>query len=241
MPRHLPARRVVPLGLHLRRPLHPSVLACERSTAIVTSSADPPLAPPRARSDVCAAFAATLLIRLARIFPTELDLRQTARDVTELAKILSNVPAGRYARSIRLTLRSARRRKVMPPPSLPPSPSSRPSALPPGQAAPFSPSSYINPASGLTQATPVASRTTSPNVPMTSLPEPPALTAAGAGTGLTADGAVAEDDSPVADFSMDFDWGYTADLLDKVGLSVPEGGDVPLYVSRISRPIPLPR
>lgn len=38
----------------------------------------------------------------------------------------------------------------------------------------------------------------------------------------------ADDESPQADFSMDFDWGYTADLLDKVGLTVPEGGNVPL-------------
>lgn len=40
----------------------------------------------------------------------------------------------------------------------------------------------------------------------------------------------ADDESPQADFSMDFDWGYTADLLDKVGLTVPEGGNVPLCV-----------
>lgn len=73
---------------------------------------------------VCAAFAASLLIRLARIFPTELDLRQTARDVEALARILASVPAGRYARSLRLTLRSARRRKVIPPPSVPGSPTS---------------------------------------------------------------------------------------------------------------------
>lgn len=41
-------------------------------------------------TDVCAAFAASLLVRLARIFPSELDLRQTARDVEELAKILAS-------------------------------------------------------------------------------------------------------------------------------------------------------
>lgn len=178
----------------------------------------PPLDPLLIAPDVCAAFAATLLIRLARIFPTELDLRQTARDVTELAKILSNVPAGRYARSIRLTLRSARRRKVMPPPSVPSSPSSRHAPLP----APFSPSSFINPANGLTQPTPIQSRNGSPVVATSGLPAPDVKI-------VVPDGA--DDESPPADFSMDFDWGYTADLLDKVGLTVPEGGDVPLCVT----------
>lgn len=48
------------------------------------------LTPIRFALDVCAAFAASLLVRLARIFPSELDLRQTARDVEELAKILAS-------------------------------------------------------------------------------------------------------------------------------------------------------
>lgn len=71
---------------------------------------------------VCAAFAASFLIRIARLFPKELDLRKTAKDVEELASILSEVPAGRYARSLRLILRRARKQKFIPPASVPTSP-----------------------------------------------------------------------------------------------------------------------
>lgn len=72
--------------------------------------------------DVCAAFAASFLIRIARLFPKELDLRQTAKDVEELACILDEIPAGRYARSLRLILRRARKQKYIPPLSRPASP-----------------------------------------------------------------------------------------------------------------------
>ncbi|KAG7530394.1 hypothetical protein FFLO_05057 [Filobasidium floriforme] len=72
---------------------------------------------------VCVAFAASFLIRIARLFPSQLDLRQTAKDVEELAVLLSQVPAGRYARSIRLILRRARRRNEIPLPSRATSPS----------------------------------------------------------------------------------------------------------------------
>ena len=40
-------------------------------------------------TDVCAAFAASFLIRIARLFPNELNLKKTAKDVEELAGILS--------------------------------------------------------------------------------------------------------------------------------------------------------
>jgi hypothetical protein len=39
-------------------------------------------------ADVCAAFAASFLIRIARLFPRELDLKKTAKDVEELASVL---------------------------------------------------------------------------------------------------------------------------------------------------------
>lgn len=41
-------------------------------------------------TDVCAAFAASFLIRIARLFPHELNLKKTARDVEELASVLSD-------------------------------------------------------------------------------------------------------------------------------------------------------
>ena len=40
-------------------------------------------------TDVCAAFAASFLIRIARLFPHELNLKKTAKDVEELARVLS--------------------------------------------------------------------------------------------------------------------------------------------------------
>lgn len=42
------------------------------------------------RTDVCAAFAASFLIRIARLFPQELNLRKTAKDVEELASLLES-------------------------------------------------------------------------------------------------------------------------------------------------------
>jgi hypothetical protein len=50
---------------------------------------------------VCAAFAASFLIRIARLFPQELNLKKTAKDVEELAGILaeSESPAAGLCRS----------------------------------------------------------------------------------------------------------------------------------------------
>ena len=95
---------------------------------------------------VCAAFAASFLIRIARLFPHELNLKKTAKDVDELANVLSEgmlsctcpswtsadspVPAGRYARSLRLILRRARKAKVIPAASRAPSPGKILSSLP---------------------------------------------------------------------------------------------------------------
>ncbi|CAE6502791.1 unnamed protein product [Rhizoctonia solani] len=64
---------------------------------------------------VTATFAASFLIRLARLFPQECDPNSVMSTVEDLVHLLSNIPAGRYARSLRLMLRSARRRRVLPP------------------------------------------------------------------------------------------------------------------------------
>lgn len=64
---------------------------------------------------VSATFAASFLIRLARLFPQECDPNAIMSTVEDLVHLLSNIPAGRYARSLRLMLRSARRRRVLPP------------------------------------------------------------------------------------------------------------------------------
>jgi hypothetical protein len=39
--------------------------------------------------DICVAFAGSFLVRIARLFPDELDLKNVARDVEALAKLLS--------------------------------------------------------------------------------------------------------------------------------------------------------
>lgn len=77
---------------------------------------------------MCAAYAASFLIRIARFFPGELDHEAVAQDVEDVASALSKgkstcscttdttVPAGRYARSLRLILRKARRENIFPPP-----------------------------------------------------------------------------------------------------------------------------
>jgi hypothetical protein len=39
--------------------------------------------------DICVAFAGSFLVRIARLFPEELDLKNVARDVEALAKLLS--------------------------------------------------------------------------------------------------------------------------------------------------------
>lgn len=117
---------------------------------------------------VCAAFAASFLIRIARLFPHELNLKRTAKDVDELANVLSegelykwirrdrppandSVPAGRYARSLRLILRRARKAKVIPAASRAGSPARGLASLPgltplkDKDTAAFSPSQIINP------------------------------------------------------------------------------------------------
>jgi hypothetical protein len=58
------------------------------STTLVSVSADLARSPAD-ETDVCAAFAASFLIRIARLFPNELNLKKTAKDVEELAGILS--------------------------------------------------------------------------------------------------------------------------------------------------------
>ncbi|CDZ97607.1 er-associated protein catabolism-related protein [Phaffia rhodozyma] len=175
---------------------------------------------------ISAAFAATLLIRLARIFPTELDLRQTARDVEQLAKLLASVPAGRYARSIRLTLRSARRRKVMPPPSALPSPTSRSTPLPSvakntTATTPLSSENFTNVNQTYAQSTMLQSGLGSPveeyPVEVSQTFDAPTTTSS------------IEFESP-PDYSVDFDWSYTEDLMGKMGLNMTEGGQVPLWL-----------
>jgi len=63
---------------------------------------------------VSATFAGSFLIRLARLFPDNVDLRKVMLDVEELILALSSIPATRYARTLRHMLDRARNRNVFP-------------------------------------------------------------------------------------------------------------------------------
>ncbi|KDQ21446.1 hypothetical protein BOTBODRAFT_182777 [Botryobasidium botryosum FD-172 SS1] len=54
-----------------------------------------------AYTHTCAAFAGAFLLRFARLFPSDLDVMETVKLTEELASILSEVPAGHLARSLR--------------------------------------------------------------------------------------------------------------------------------------------
>jgi len=61
-----------------------------------------------------ATFTASFIMRLARLFPDDCDLPSIMADVEELVEILSEIPATRFARTLKLMLRSAKRRRVLP-------------------------------------------------------------------------------------------------------------------------------
>ncbi|KAF8330359.1 uncharacterized protein EI90DRAFT_3060473 [Cantharellus anzutake] len=63
-----------------------------------------------------ATFAASFLIRLARLFPDEVDVHMVRNIAEDLANELSQIPAAsRYALTLRIMLRKAHQRKVLPP------------------------------------------------------------------------------------------------------------------------------
>ena len=179
--------------------------------------------------DVCAAFAASFLIRIARLFPNELNLKKTAKDVEELASILSEgrwtmmrnlsktdrvVPAGRYARSLRLILRRARKAKVIPAASVISSPNKLSAPLPmmsDGSMPPsFSPSQLVNPAY---YPTPTGSNMTglSPNSILFNATHHMMNDSPSSGTDL-----------------FEFDQLFAQETLERAGLSRGEGNQLPL-------------
>ena len=171
---------------------------------------------------VCVAFAATFLIRIARLFPRELDLRQSAKDVEELADLLAQgrsahdhcvgyvlilisltVPAGRYARSLRLILRRARKHHVMPLSSRAASPSMQAASFPSYRHELFAPVSFAE--ADMTINGSVASQAVMP----------------------LADGIF---DTSLAQESFQYDFDFAQELWERAGLT---GGDdsLPLCVS----------
>ncbi|WVN85319.1 uncharacterized protein L203_100464 [Cryptococcus depauperatus CBS 7841] len=172
---------------------------------------------------VCAAFAASFLIRIARLFPYELNLRKTAKDIEELASILAEIPAGRYARSLRLILRKARRQKVIPAPSAIPSPNKQNISLPvvskpaetPGSAmTPFSPSQLVNSA-----FYPGAMGNMSATTQLS--PSPSIL--------LNATNQIIND-SPSSAELFEFDSMFAHETLEKAGIPLGENNQLPLFL-----------
>ncbi|KAL1406859.1 hypothetical protein Q8F55_006268 [Vanrija albida] len=170
---------------------------------------------------VCAAFAASFLIRIARLFPQELNLKKTAKDVEELAGVLSEIPAGRYARSLRLILRRARRAKVIPAASVMPSPNRTPAPLPqvsgmtpavapsPATAPAFSPTSLVN--TGY-MGTPGQSHHSPGNLL------------------LSAASQVLEESPQSTHEISEFDFLFAQENLERSGLQLGEGDPLPLFL-----------
>ena len=73
---------------------------------------------------VTAAFSGLFLLKMANLFPTELDLGAITAQVEQLAQLLSDVAAERYALTLRIMLANLRRKVGMgigiPAPSIPP-------------------------------------------------------------------------------------------------------------------------
>jgi hypothetical protein len=129
------------------------------------------------------------------------------------------VPAGRYARSLRLILRRARRQKHIPPPSVPGSPNK--GHMPIGS-------------SGLRPLTAMAQSSLMPNsgLPPTNQTSP----------GNSLQGALSggKNESPSSNpESYDYDWNFAQELLHRAGMPMEENSQLPLYVSGVrSQPIP---
>lgn len=194
----------------------------------------------RAIADVSAAFAASFLIRIARLFPQELNLRRTAKDVEELAQVLEQgkrgyrshtrhridarhviVPAGRYARSLRLLLRRARKSKYLPPPSMPGSPNKTHIQLP-------------------QHRTSIGAQSPWAALAHTDLPMSSTMSAAGYNTGMT---PMLTQTSPLMSMSVlsgknespnsnpenyEFDATFMQDLVNRAGLSFDNDQNLPL-------------
>lgn len=59
-----------------------------------------------------ATFAASFLLRLARLFPTDCDMQEIRLQVERLAGLMSQIPGKRYAITLQLMLKRAKRRKT---------------------------------------------------------------------------------------------------------------------------------
>ena len=106
---------------------------------------------------VTAAFSGLFLLKMANLFPAELDLQEITMQVEQLAQLLSDVAAERYALTLRIMLANLRRKlgpRTVSAGTVPgPAPSSAAMALPPGtEGALLSgvlvPPGYVDPTAG---------------------------------------------------------------------------------------------
>lgn len=147
---------------------------------------------------------------------TQSQLSQVNVAHAELLSPLSlTAGAGRYARSLRLMLRKARRRRVVPPSSAPPSmPGSPTSRSTPSFIPPYPDQPNFNNNTGFPLPPPSSSLAST----STNFNDVQALgfdPAAGIEIGVT-------ESSPSSSL-LGFDWGYAQDLLGSVGMTVDEG------------------
>ncbi|KAI0769452.1 hypothetical protein BD413DRAFT_85089 [Trametes elegans] len=71
---------------------------------------------------VMAAFSGLFLLKMANLFPADLDLGAITGQVEQLAQVLSDVAAERYALTLRIMLANLRRKVGLTPAGLPPAP-----------------------------------------------------------------------------------------------------------------------
>ncbi|KAK8861759.1 hypothetical protein IAR55_002582 [Kwoniella newhampshirensis] len=73
-------------------------------------------------SHVALASVCRIYIRLASLFPDAVDMRRTAKDLTQLADVLAQFPGLHFAQRLRYVINKARTRSVFPPETRPTSP-----------------------------------------------------------------------------------------------------------------------
>ena len=92
---------------------------------------------------VMAAFSGLFLLKMANLFPAELDLGAITIQVEQLAQLLSDVAAERYALTLRIMLANLRRKVGLTASGIPPLPSAGGGAGP--DAAMMGPSPFMDP------------------------------------------------------------------------------------------------
>ncbi|OSD06688.1 hypothetical protein PYCCODRAFT_753896 [Trametes coccinea BRFM310] len=135
----------------------------QRDRALIVPSPHPPTPhlPPTARSHiltpraalryavhdtlVMAAFSGLFLLKMANLFPAELDLGAITIQVEQLAQLLSDVAAERYALTLRIMLANLRRKVGLTPSGMPPPGAPMGAAGGPGDTLMAPPPAFIDP------------------------------------------------------------------------------------------------